>query len=211
MRSACLSLRCACVSTAVLLTSTVAGKASEPVAARAALPAPKPALTLHVAPNGSDSSAGTRQQPFATLERARDAIRALGRNPYDSGGVLVLVHGGEYAVRNTFTLSSGDSGGAASPLRFQAVPGEKPVFGGGVRLRGWRRLSDPKAFPLLPPEARPKVWVLELKSCGVTNLLPLKLGGFASGNGFKTHPAHELFFNGKAMQLARGQIGRAHV
>ncbi len=30
------------------------------------------------------------------------------------------------------------------------------------------------------------------------------LGGFASGHGFKTHPAHELFFNGKAMQLARG-------
>jgi hypothetical protein len=36
------------------------------------------------------------------------------------------------------------------------------------------------------------------------NLLPLKLGGYASGNGFRTHPAHELFFDGQAMALARG-------
>ncbi len=44
----------------------------------------------------------------------------------------------------------------------------------------------------------------DLRACGVTNLLPLKLGGFASGNGFRTHPAHELFFDGRAMTLARG-------
>ena len=45
---------------------------------------------------------------------------------------------------------------------------------------------------------------MDLRALGVTNLLPLKLGGFASGNGFRTHPAHELFFNGQAMSLARG-------
>jgi hypothetical protein len=65
-------------------------------------------------------------------------------------------------------------------------------------------LTDPNLYPLLPRESLGKVWCMEMISAGITNPLPLKLGGFSSGNGFKTHPAHELFFNGQALQLARG-------
>jgi hypothetical protein len=120
------------------------------------------------------------------------------------GGVAVLVHGGEYQVSQTFLLSESDSGTEAEPLVFRAVAGEKPIFRGGTRLMGWRKLSDADGYPQLPSESRPKVWIMDLHGQGITNLLPLKLGGFASGNGFRTHPAHELFFNGQAMSLARG-------
>ncbi|MBT3374478.1 MAG: hypothetical protein HN742_07740 [Lentisphaerae bacterium] len=34
-------------------------------------------LFYHVSPNGADTNPGTREQPFATLECARDAIREL--------------------------------------------------------------------------------------------------------------------------------------
>ena len=173
---------------------------------RLALPTrPEPDLILHVAPSGSDSGDGTATRPFATLERARDEIRSRRKDgALPKGGVEVRVHGGAYPVSQTFSLVEGDSGTETAPVIFQAVPGERPVFCGGARLSGWRRLSDADGYPQLGSEVRTKVWVADLRACSLTNLIPLKLGGFASGNGFRTHPAHELFFNGQAMTLARG-------
>ena len=40
-------------------------------------PVGKFAVEFFVAPAGNDANPGTRQQPFASLEKARDAIRAL--------------------------------------------------------------------------------------------------------------------------------------
>ena len=39
-------------------------------------PARAEGLRLHVAPDGSDQNPGTADKPFATLEKARDALRA---------------------------------------------------------------------------------------------------------------------------------------
>ena len=166
---------------------------------------PSPGLTLHVAQGGQDAGNGSAKKPFASLERARDEIRARRKSgSLPKGGVTVLVHGGEYQVSQTFLLSESDSGTEAEPVVFRAVAGEKVVFSGGTRLTGWRKLSDADGYPQLPGETRSNIWIMDLRAQGITNLLPLKLGGFASGNGFRTHPAHELFFNGQAMSLARG-------
>ncbi len=168
-------------------------------------PAPVPAVTLYVSPKGSDAAPGAKTKPFATLERCREEIRALkGKGPLPKGGVLVVIHGGDYAVTQMFSLSGEDSGTESSPIRYAAAPGEKPVFKGGKSLGGWRRLTDADVWPLLPVESRGKVWITDLKAAGIDEVLPLKLGGAGSGNGFVTHPAHELFFNGRAMRLARG-------
>jgi hypothetical protein len=164
-----------------------------------------PGLILHVAPGGNDKGLGTADRPFASLERARDEIRAIRRKgPLPGGGISVLMHGGEYSVSRTFILSADDSGNEGDPIRYCAAQGEKVVFRGGARLSGWKPLTDAKLYPLLPRESIGKLWYLELKIAGITRLMPLKLGGFAGGNGFTTHPAHELVFNGKALQLARG-------
>jgi hypothetical protein len=176
------------------------------VSTRLSLPAsPTSGLTLHVSPRGNDTGSGSVKQPFASLERARDEIRAWRqKGQLPRGAVEILVHGGEYSVSQTFSLSQADSGTESTPIIFQAAAGEKPVFRGGIRLTGWRPLSEADGYPQLPAASRAKVWVMDLRASGLTNLLPLKLGGFASGNGFRTHPAHELFFDGQAMSLARG-------
>jgi len=166
---------------------------------------PVPAVTLYVSPKGSDTGTGTKTKPFATLERCREEIRTLkGQGLLPKGGVIVVIHGGDYAVTRTFSLSGEDSGTESAPIRYAAAPGEKPVFKGGKSLGGWRRLSDADVWPLLPAESRGKVWITDLKAAVIDEVLPLKLGGAGSGNGFVTHPAHELFFNGRAMRLARG-------
>jgi hypothetical protein len=178
----------------------------ETVTTKTELPAANPpGLTLHVAPGGDDKGPGTAGRPFASLERARDEIRSLRRNGgLPRGDASICLHGGEYAVSRTLLLSAEDSGTEAAPVRYCAAPGEKVLLRGGVRLSGWKRLTDATLYPLLPRGSLGKVWYLEMKGAGITNPLPLKLGGFASGNGFTTHPAHELFFDGKALQLARG-------
>lgn len=165
---------------------------------------PPPGLTLYVAPQGNDSNPGTAEKPFGSLDRARDEIRARrAQATLSSGSIQVVVRGGTYVVKRPFVLTAEDSGTEAAPILFRAAPSESPRFRGGLRLHGWKGIQDAAILARLPEEARGKVRWVDLRACGVTNLLPLKLGGFASGNGFRTHPAHELFFNGKAQPLAR--------
>jgi hypothetical protein len=61
---------------------------------------PPATRTFHVAPDGKDSQPGTADRPFAKLERARGAVRALRR---EQGGALkqpvtVLVSGGTFRL-----------------------------------------------------------------------------------------------------------------
>ncbi|MCY2930743.1 MAG: right-handed parallel beta-helix repeat-containing protein [Planctomycetota bacterium] len=187
----------------VVLSVAVAGAAG-----------PETAVTgdLYVSPSGNDAWSGRRAAPdaagadgpFATLERARDELRrAKQRGTLPRAGAVVLVRGGRYAVGRTFTLGAEDSGSAQGPILYRAYPGETPVFSGGVRLSGFAPVADPAVRARLSEASRDKVVQVNLKACGVTNILPPRLGGFGSPAGFKTHPAMELFFDGRALPLAR--------
>lgn len=178
--------------------------AADPLAGRTR-PAPRPApgLTLYVAPDGRDTDVGSRTRPFRTLERARDLIRARragGALPL--GGVRVLVRGGTYRLRQTFTLSAPDSGEAARPIVYQAAAGETPVFDAGARVAGFGPVRDAAVSARLPASARAHVLQADLRAQGITDLGVFSPGGFGSARGFKTHPQLCLYFNGAAMPLA---------
>jgi len=108
-------------------------------------------VTLYVATNGDDAwsglqparTPGTADGPFATLARARDAIRELRRS---QGGVLlqpvtVLVRGGTYYQTEPLVLTPEDSGAPGALVTIAAYNGEKPVVSGGRRITGWREVS----------------------------------------------------------------------
>ena len=68
-----------------------------------ALPA-EAATTLHVSPKGTDTNPGTAEKPFATLVRARDAIRAMKKaKGLPPGGVVVQL------AQGTYRLSAGEN------------------------------------------------------------------------------------------------------
>ena len=95
---------------------------------------PKPAVRLYIAPDGSDADDGSKAKPFATLERARDEIRAIKqRGGLPSGGVSVEGRGGEYPMKQTFALTADDSGTENAPVVYRAFRGETPAFRGGIR------------------------------------------------------------------------------
>ena len=114
--------------------------------------------TFTVALDGNDSNPGTFKKPFATIERARDEVRKLVAAGLKED-VTVFVRGGTYFLARTVVFGLADSGNQEHTITYAAYPGETPVFSGGVRISGWRRLEDSAA---LPPAARGKVWVTDL-------------------------------------------------
>ncbi|TWT71394.1 hypothetical protein Pan14r_37040 [Crateriforma conspicua] len=119
-----------------------------------------------VSPIGSDAWSGTMAEPneersdgpFATLERARDAVRELDqRNRRD---VLVLVRGGDYQLSQTIFFGSADSGRGEHAITYAAFPGETPVFRSGAEISGWRPV--PSSMPGLPEAALGKVQVADV-------------------------------------------------
>jgi len=171
--------------------------ARDPAEYRAPLPLlPESAAVFHVSPNGSDSGDGSESKPFATMERARDAIRALKKTRGGTlpvGGVRVVIHGGVYPVKQTFTLAAEDSGSPDAPVVYQAKAGETPIFDGGIKIAGWRPVSDAKVREKLDPAVRERVLEVDLKSLNVTDL----------GDPTALRRRPELYCDGTPQTLAR--------
>jgi hypothetical protein len=99
-------------------------------------PLPDDVFALYVSPDGDDADPGTREEPFATVERARDVLR--GRNGQMDENVIVYLRGGTYPRTDPFVLESQDSGTNGFTITYAAYPGERPVISGGVRIDGWQ-------------------------------------------------------------------------
>lgn len=96
------------------------------------------AADFYVAPSGSDDNPGTQSAPLATLERARDAVRALKATGKLTGPVRVVVADGRYALTEPLVLQPQDSGTAETPISYEAAPGASPVISGGRAVEGWK-------------------------------------------------------------------------
>jgi hypothetical protein len=165
---------------------------------------PKPGLVLNVSRAGDDNNPGTAEAPFATLEGARDAIRALKKKgPLPRGGVAVNVRQGSWPLKQTFTLGPEDSGEAEAPISYQGRRLPDAAITGTTELRRFTEVVDPALLARLPEEARGKVWQTSLKALGITAIPPVRLGGFGSGRGFRTTPALRLFAGDRELPLAR--------
>ncbi len=160
-----------------------------------------PAVEFWVATNGSDVDKGTREKPFATLERARNAIRQLKQDDrLSKGGVTIYLRGGDYYRTNAFELSSADSGTPGSPIVWRAYRDESARLLGGRTLTGFTPVSNATELERLDKNARRHVLQLNVDKLGITNLGEMKSRGF----GRPRVTAHcELFFDHRPMTLAR--------
>lgn len=152
---------------------------------------------------GKRSEAGTdgTDGPFATLEGARDAIRALkAGSGLPPGGVTVRIAGGIYLRRESFELGPEDSGAPERPIVYRAAGGERPRFIGGERVTGFGPLADESVLVRLDPVARDNVVAADLRAAGITDYGTLLRQGFGRGG---SAGSLELYFGGKKMQLAR--------
>jgi Right handed beta helix region len=104
------------------------------------------AHTFSVAPPplGDDTNTGTTAAPFATLDRARLAVRAYRENRAGRkhGDVVVEVRGGIYELAAPVRFDAADSGEKDTSIVYRAAIGETPVLSGGRQVSGWMREAE---------------------------------------------------------------------
>jgi hypothetical protein len=159
-------------------------------------------VVFYVSSSGNDTNPGTRQKPFATLTRARAAVRKADAKINRT----VIISGGVYELNENFTLGIEDSGTPTHPVTWRAATGEKVRLIGGraIPSTAFRPVTDPAILARLDPlnlarfdpSLRSKVVCANLKKLGI-----------GPGKPFETAfhgpvPGPELFFNDKRMELA---------
>ena len=106
------------------------------------------AATFHVSPGGNDSQPGTPEAPFATLGKARDALR-------EAGGGTAVLHGGVYQMNEPLVLTPADSGS-----NYLAAEGEKPVVTSAREITGWK-MADANT-PNVTQQAKGKIFAADV-------------------------------------------------
>lgn len=101
-----------------------------------------PCLAFWVATNGSDSNPGTEEEPFLTLQRAQEAVRALPSSAFKDQDVYVYIKEGTYRLSEPLVLTSEDSGHHGHDVIYSAAPAEDPVISGAVQVTGPWALYD---------------------------------------------------------------------
>lgn len=131
------------------------------------------AASWYVSPSGNDANPGTCERPFATLYRARDAIRELKRDKPIEEPMTVYLRGGRFSLEKLLEFTPADAGTENCPITYCAYAGEKPILSGGRPVTGWRKHDE-------------RIWVADVPWA-------------AKGN----DPFTQLFVNGRRRDRAR--------
>ena len=151
---------------------------------------------FHVSPSGKDGNPGTAAKPFATLERARDAIRESGIA--GKTACTVWLHDGIYRRNHAFTLDGRDSGSREHPVVYRARGRAARLVGGTVvSAAAFSLVTDPALLARVPRAAHGKVYVLDLEAHRVQHTSPYPDKFNDNGGIF------ELFFDNRRMPISR--------
>lgn len=145
------------------------------------------ALSVAAAPRVFEVGPG---RPLASLEAARDAVRAARAAGELPEGAVVRVAAGLYPLERTLTLDARDAGTAAAPVRWEAQPGA--VLSGGRTVTA-APLTDAALLARLPAAVRGQVRVIDLRAQGIADFGRIAQRG---------NPGLELFFRGRRQPLA---------
>ena len=154
--------------------------------------------TFYVAPNGNDAASGASAEasgsdgPFATLERAREAVREFKKtlSADASGEIVVSVAAGVYELNKQFELTGDDSGTENVTVRWESNVDSPATLVGGKYLAGAKKLDDASILARLKEDVRDKILAFDLKANGIDDLGTPDKGP-------------ELFFQGEATRVAR--------
>lgn len=156
------------------------------------------ATEYFVSPTGDDAADGTATRPFATLERARDAVRAP-RSSLTDEPTMIWLQPGVHPLRRTCEFKSEDSGADKAPVIIRATKSGEARLWMGRKLRAadFKPVSDATILARLDPAARGKLLQLDLAPLKLTHAKAFA-DVFTNGGGLC-----ELFCNDRRMPLSR--------
>src|SRR2546428_7101693 len=88
---------------------------------------------LFISPSGNDNGNGTIEKPFATLDKARKAVRKMLQDEKRSS-ITVYLRGGNYSFKNSVVFDSLDAGTENNPITYTAYNNEKVFLLGGISI-----------------------------------------------------------------------------
>ncbi len=136
---------------------------------------------FYVATDGNDAWSGTlpapnaakTNGPFATLGRARDAMRE------SKGQKVTHVRAGTYYLPEPVVLTPEDSGAS-----FLAYEGERPVLSGGRPVAGWKKAAD-DTWTVEVPDAKAGKWTIRQLRVGAERQICARYPNFDPANPYK--------------------------
>lgn len=154
-----------------------------------------PEQNFYISPDGSDQNNGTKNHPFATLERAKTAIEKIQDKP-----VTIYLREGYYRLQQSFILEEKNISGDG-PFLISAYPGEDVHLVGGLEINGFKKLDvQTKAGKQVEPKYHNHILQIDLKALGIKEYGEMSARGF----GRPIQPSSmELYFNTRPMTLAR--------
>lgn len=88
---------------------------------------------FYLSPRGSDKNTGSINSPFATIEKARDAVRDE-KQKFPETSCTVYLREGIYQIKNTIEFDNRDSNKDDWPLIFCAYKNESVRISGGIKI-----------------------------------------------------------------------------
>lgn len=154
---------------------------------------------FYVSSDGADAWSGVvdvpsqdgTDGPFATLARARDAVRELKKNDPTTGKIIVEVSDGVYTLDEPLKLTAEDGGLSPElPVVWRVKEGDSVLLNAGIYLKNARQTMDPEILKRFKPGVGEKLCEFELSDRDVGDL-----GTAANGP--------ELFFKTEPTRIAR--------
>ena len=162
----------------------------------------QPTVHYYVATNGNDKNEGTVDKPFETITKAKDAVRKLkSKNGIPSGGIEVLIRGGNYIIANSIEFTSDDKGDENSPIIYKAYNDESVHIIGNkvVDAKNWKSLNADARKRLNSKVNADKLVELDVSAIGLVNAKV-----FAPTNQFTTDWfIIDLFANDKRQPISQ--------
>ena len=109
---------------------------------------------FYVSPTGNDANSGTKNDPFATLDKARLAVRELKKTKKED--ITIGLKGGKHILRSTVNFTLEDSGSETQKITYKAVEGETPILTSENPVSGWA--LEKELSTAYPVEAKGKIW-----------------------------------------------------
>jgi hypothetical protein len=95
---------------------------------------------FYVSVNGSDDNRGTKDSPFATIEKAQEAVRKVNKGMKND--IVVYLREGVYCPKETLLFGPEDSGTNGYYVKYCAYEDEKVKISGGNKVSGWEKHND---------------------------------------------------------------------
>jgi hypothetical protein len=99
------------------------------------------AADVYVSPAGSDTNPGSREKPLASIEAARDIVRAQIANGMKSD-ITVHLGAGNYFIESAIVFDDRDAGRNGHTITYRGAPNLATRIYGGRRITGWTKGSD---------------------------------------------------------------------